>query len=67
MQPQYTPTEAQYTTAKAWVALMFLIITSILTSDLVPVSGKVHTILAIASVILGAVSTWATKNKVKNV
>lgn len=47
-------------TAKAWVALAFLIITSVLSSNLIPVSGTTHTVLAILAVVLGAIATWAT-------
>ena len=48
--------------AKMWVALLFLIITSILSSNLIPVSSKVHVILSIISVALGAFSTWRVPN-----
>lgn len=49
----------QLNTAKAWVALAFMIITAIMQSDVIPASGKFHTILTVISIIIGAVSTWA--------
>lgn len=52
-------------TAKAWVALLALIVTSLLASDVIPVTGVFHTVLVIASVILGAFATWMTPNKTR--
>jgi len=46
-------------TAKAWVALAFMIITAIMQSNVIPASGRVHTWLTVVSIIIGAISTWA--------
>jgi hypothetical protein len=53
-------TATKATAAKAWVALALLIVTSVLSSNIVPVSNTVHGVLAVIAVILGAISTWAT-------
>lgn len=52
------------TTAKAWIALISLIVTAIAQSNLVPVSGTWHTIISILLVITGAFATWRVPNKV---
>jgi hypothetical protein len=51
------------TTLKAWIALIFLIVTAITSSDIVPVAGTAHVIWTIVSVIVGAIATWAAPNK----
>ncbi len=53
-------------TAKAWVALLALIVTSLLSSGLI-VEGTAKNVLTIAAVILGAFLTWATPNKPKTI
>lgn len=58
-------------TAKAWVALLFLIVTALLGSPVIPVAGTAHAVLAIVAVLVGAISTYLTpanpsvKNSVK--
>lgn len=48
--------------AKAWAALVALIVATILSSNLIPISGTWHTILAVVSVIAGAFATWRIPN-----
>lgn len=59
--------KATYTSAKAWVALLALIVTGITASNVVPVAGTAHTIWIVVVVIVGAVSTWAIPNTVKTI
>lgn len=49
--------------AKAWAALASLIVTALLGTETIPVTGTVHTVLTILAVIVGAFLTWATPNK----
>lgn len=44
--------------AKAWVALAFLIITGIENSDVMPITGSWHTVMVIVTIVVGALSTW---------
>lgn len=48
--------------AKSYVALLALIVASITTSDIVPVSGTAHKIWAVVVIIVGALATWAVPN-----
>lgn len=52
-------------TAKAWIALLALIVTSITASDIVPVAGTAHKFWAVVAVVVGAIATWAVPNKEK--
>jgi hypothetical protein len=48
--------------AKAWVALIALVITNILISGVLPNSGNWHIFWAIATVVGGTLATWAVPN-----
>jgi hypothetical protein len=51
------------TAAKAWVALLALILASVMSSDIVPTTGNWHTVLSVLSIIVGAVATYLVPNK----
>jgi hypothetical protein len=48
--------------AKAWVALIALVITNILISGILPNSGNWHIIIGIVTVLVGTLATWAVPN-----
>lgn len=52
------------TTAKAWVTLLALIVASITASGILPVAGTAHTVWTIASIIVGTLATYFTRNRV---
>lgn len=54
------------TAAKAWIALAGAIITAVLSSDVVPVDGNAHVVVAILSVLLTALATYKVPNTGKD-
>lgn len=50
--------------AKAWVALIGAILTALIASDVIPTVGSWHQWLTVASVVVTAVTTYLTPNKV---
>lgn len=65
--PKITPVRITTSTIKAWVALAFLIVTAITSSNIVPISGTAHTVWSIISIVIGAIATWAAPNNVKTI
>lgn len=53
------------TTHKAWIALVFLIVTGIVSSGVIPVNSTWDKIFTVVTVIVGAFSTWAVPNQTK--
>lgn len=53
-----TDPEIKLNSAKAWVALAFLIITGLESSGVMPITGGWHTAMVIMTIVVGAVSTW---------
>jgi len=51
----------QMSTAKAWTALVFLLLTTLLTSPLIPMTGTWHIVVGILTALLGAFGTWYAK------
>lgn len=44
--------------AKAWVALLALIVTGVTSSDIVPVTGTWHVVWVVVVIVIGALATY---------